>query len=96
LADVDARQTALTLEASHRVTPLTSVTASMAWTRVEGLGSRAGDETREATYRVALSSSLSPRAGVSFGLQYRQLSTNVLSLNSYHQSSLFAALDYRF
>jgi uncharacterized protein (PEP-CTERM system associated) len=96
VAEADSRQSAIALEASHRLTPLTSVAASMAWGRVEGLGSRTGDETREATYRLALSSSLSPRSGVSFGLQYRQLSTNVVSLNSYHQSSLFAALDYRF
>lgn len=96
LADSDFRQSNLTLEASHRLTPLTSLAASLAWGRVEGLGSRAGDETREATYRLAVSSSLSPRSGVSFGLQYRVVGTNVDALASYHQSSLFAALDYRF
>lgn len=96
VADADSRQSNLMLEASHRLTPLTSVSASMAWGLIEGLGSRAGSQTREATYRLALSSSLSPRSGVSFGMQYRQLSTNVVSLSSYHQSSLFAALDYRF
>lgn len=96
VADADSRQSALALEASHRLTPLTTVAASMAWGLTEGLGARAGSQTREATYRLALSSTLSPRAAASVGLQYRQLSTNVATVSSYHQGALFAALDYRF
>ncbi|HSI56842.1 MAG TPA: TIGR03016 family PEP-CTERM system-associated outer membrane protein [Ideonella sp.] len=92
----DSRQTGAAVEINRRLTPQMSLGAVAQWAKVVGLAARDGDESHERSLRVSLSRNLSPRTTLAVGLQYRELRTTVAALNSYDETSGFAALSLRY
>jgi len=92
----DSRQTGAAVEINRRLTPQMSLGAVAQWAKVVGLAARDGDESHERSLRVSLSKNLSPRTTLAVGLQYRELRTTVAALNSYDETSGFAALSLRY
>lgn len=92
----DDRQSGGTVEFNRRLEPRLSVDVSGRWSRIRGLGSREGDESRESVVRVAFARELSPRTGATFGVQHRRVRTNVDDLPSFNEFRAFAGVSHRF
>lgn len=95
-ADSDSRQTGAAFQLSRRLAPQVSADAVVRWSRVTGLAARTGDVSEETTYRLSLVQFLSPRTGLSAGVQYNRFSTNVSGQNAYDATLAFVGLSHRF
>ena len=92
----DNRQVGVALQFSRRLTPQTSLDAQLRWARITGLAVRAGDSTGQTSYRLAWIRNLSPRTGLSAGVQYNRFTTNVGGLQSYNAALAFVGMSHRF
>lgn len=81
---------------NHLLTPKMSVDASVQWSRVHGLGSRAGSDSVETTGRLTLSQALSPRTAVVYGVQRQVFSSSVTALLPFNANSAFVGIKHRF
>ena len=94
--NADNRQAGATLALNRQLTPLLTLDFSSSWSRISGLASRLGDESRERSHRLMLKQWLSPRTGVSAGLRYNRLRSNVPGLASFEAASALVGLDHHF
>lgn len=62
---------------SHRLTPTSSLSATVEWSRIRALPGFGIDETKQGTARVQVSTRLAPRTTLAYGAQYRKLASNV-------------------
>lgn len=92
----DSRQWGGSVGANRRLTPELAVDLEVRWSRIQGLGVRTGDETKERLYRVSMNQSLSPRASAVFGMTRRSVDARSATGASFSETSAFAALNQRF
>lgn len=95
-ADADNRQTGGSVGLNRRLSPVMSVDGLARWSRVEGFGTRVGEDSRESLYRLSALRNLSVRSGVTFGLQYRSFDAQSATGGSYRETSAFVGLTHRF
>lgn len=90
----DNDQLGVTFDLTRQLTPHTSATLALRASRVEGLGSREGDYSREKSARLSLQHALSPDTSVTLGARRQLLDSNVS--DSARESAAFVAVNHRF
>jgi uncharacterized protein (PEP-CTERM system associated) len=96
LVTADSRQTGAGIEVNYRLAPQTSVDGALRWSRIRGLAATDGQSTSERSVRVSLVHNLSPRTGLSAGLQYTIVDSNVGSGQTQKPALAFAGMSHRF
>ena len=96
IVDSDSREAGASFQFNRRLTPQLSADAFVRWTKITGLAARTGDTSEETTYRFSLIQTLSPKVGLSAGVQYNRFSSNVSGQNAYDATLAFVGLSYRF
>ncbi len=86
--------TGFALTASHRLTPLTNVSATGDYSRIRALSGVATGQTKRAGIALQLNTQVSSKATASFGLRHRKIGSSVLVPGS--ENAAFAAFDQRF
>lgn len=94
--DADNRQRGASFGWNRRLSPLTSLDAGLAWSRIEGLGQRAGQVTREESVRASLVRNLSQRTSFSAGIMARRVHSSATNVNSFDETAGFLGLGHRF
>ncbi len=94
--NLDNRQVGVTLGLNRRLSPQLTLDASANWSRINGLADQSGDVSREQIYRVAIVRAVSPRAGISAGLQHDRLATTLPGIDSFKATSAFVGVNHRF
>ncbi len=90
------RQEGISIDLNRRLAPLTSVDLLLQWSRIRGLGARAGDTNEERELRAALIHQLSARSTVTLGARYRASDASLLGQSTSYETSAFAGLGHRF
>jgi len=96
LALSDAHQRGVEFRWNRRLTRLLSVNMFGQWSSIEGLGARAGLESRERRYRIDVVRMLSPRTDVMLGLQHTSFDTNAPGAEPVNENILLFGLVHRF
>ncbi len=92
----DNSQVGAAAEVNYRLTPQTSLDGALRWSRIRGLAATEGQTTREVSMRFALVQNLSPRTGMTLGVQYKKVDSNVGSVLSQDPTLIFAGVTHRF
>lgn len=95
-ADADNRQWGGSLGLNRRLSPVTSVDTTARWSRIRGLGTRTGQDSRESLYRLVLLRNLSSKTSASFGLQHRTVDGTSSTGVKFVESVGFVGLNHRF
>lgn len=95
-ADADNRQWGGALGLNRRLSPVMSLDATARWSRIRGLGTRSGQDSKESLYRLVLLRNLSSKTGVSFGLQHRTVDGTSSTGVKFVESVGFVGLNHRF
>lgn len=90
----DNLQFGLEIDVSRRLSPVLSADGGFRYTRIEGLGIRAGQESRDATIRFGLTRIVSTSTRFSAGLRYQTVSSSVTS--PANETAIVGALLHRF
>ena len=92
----DNCQTGAALEVNYRLTPEMSLDSAIRWSRVRGLAATEGQTTRENSISFALVQNLSPRTGMTVGIQHKVVDSNVGLAQPYKPTLVFAGVNHRF
>lgn len=92
LANNVQRGTEATL--SHRMTPITSLSATGSWRETEGLGDQSDNQTTQTQFRLQANTQLGPRTNGFVATRYQWIDSNVT--NDAHEVALLFGLDHRF
>jgi uncharacterized protein (PEP-CTERM system associated) len=92
----DSRQRGVSLAWNRQLAPQLSLGMAAQWSRIEGLGVREGEHTRDASLRANVARALSARTNLSLGLLVRRVSSNALSVSAFDETAGFAGLGHRF
>jgi uncharacterized protein (PEP-CTERM system associated) len=92
----DSRQYGGSVQFNRRLAPQLSTTLLARWSRVKGLAARSGDLSDDKSVRVSFQQELSPRTGVSAGIQHTRFKTTVDGQNSYDATLAFVGMSHRF
>lgn len=92
----DRRQRGISAGWNWRLSPQVSVDLQGNYSRVQGLGLRVNDLTREADAKASVVRQLSPRTNLSVGVGYRKLATNVVNVDSFDETTAFVGMAHRF
>lgn len=92
----DSKQYGSQIEANRRLTPDSTLTLALRWARIDGLGLRKNDSTRDTSYQLTWTRSLSPRTDVSLGALNRRMKTNVANGTSSNEYALLVGMTHRF
>lgn len=95
-AGADSAQRVGLVGVNHLLTPVLSLDATVAWSRVRGLGSRSGSNSDESTGRLTLNHRLSPRTSAFYGVQRQVFNSSVPTLLPFNANSVFVGLKHRF
>jgi uncharacterized protein (PEP-CTERM system associated) len=95
-ADADNRQWGGSLGLNRRLSPVTSVDTTARWSRIRGLGTRTGQDSKESLYRLVLLRNLSSKTSASFGLQHRTVDGTSSTGVKFVESVGFVGLNHRF
>ena len=95
-AVADNRQRGGAFQFKRRLTPQFSAEAAARWSKITGLAVAAGDLSEQRSYRLSLMQSLSPRTGVSAGLQHYRFTTTATRQHSYDATLVFVGMSHRF
>lgn len=90
----DHEQVGAALDVTRRLTPQTSLGLLLQYSRIEGLGSREDDFSRERIVRVTLQHQLSPDTAVTLGARRQLLRSNVSS--SAREAAAFVGVSHSF
>jgi uncharacterized protein (PEP-CTERM system associated) len=96
LDDQSSRQAGLSLNLSRRLTPALVADAQLRFSRIDGLGTVAGQRTDERIVGVSVSRQLSPKTTVTAALRRQVISTTVPGVESATANTLTVALGHRF
>lgn len=88
------QQRGASLVLSHRLTPATSLTAGLDWSRITSLDTADDAESRQYGARLQFTAQLAPKTSAFLGGRYRKLSSTVVA--SGRQGLAFLGLDHRF
>lgn len=92
----DNRQFGLALDFNRKLSPQLTLDFATNWSRIRGDGIFGDEVTREQTYRLSAVLALSPKTGMSAGVQYDRLDTSVLKVTSFRTTSAFVGLSHKF
>ena len=95
-ATADSRQLGAAFQFNRRLTPQLSAEVAARWSRITGLAARTGDISDAKTYRLSLTQNLSPRTGVSAGVQQNRFTSTVSGNNSYDATLVVVGMSHRF
>ena len=95
-ATADSRQLGAAFQFNRRLTPQLSAEVVARWSKITGLAARTGDISDAKTYRLSLTQNLSPRTGVSAGVQQNRFTSTVSGKNSYDTTLVFVGMSHRF
>ena len=95
-AIADSRQAGGAFQFNRRLTPQLSADAVVRWSKITGLALRTGDVTEERSYRFSLVQNLSPRTGVSAGVQHNRFTTTVGGQHPFDATLVFVGISHRF
>lgn len=95
-ATSDSRQTGGSFQFNRRLTPQLSADVVLRWLKITGLAVRDGDVSKERSYRLSLIQNLSPRTGVSAGVQQNRFTTTVSGQHAYDATLVFVGMSHRF
>lgn len=95
-ATADNRQSGLSIDFNRKLTPQLTADFTLTGSRIHSLGISGQIATREQTYRASLVRALSPKTGLSAGVQYGRLDSSATTVNSYTVISAFVGLSHRF
>lgn len=96
VAVADSLQQGASLDFAHRLSPTLSADLTLTTSRIEGLGARSGEVTRQEEWRVAINEQLSPQTSATAGFRFTRLRSNALGVVSSDVPSLSVALQHRF
>jgi uncharacterized protein (PEP-CTERM system associated) len=92
--DSDNRQYGITLDVNRRISAVTSLTAQMSKSRIDGLGSREAATSKESLLSLGVNYSVSPRTTLAAGVRRRLFSSTVIP--SSQESAVFFGSNHRF
>lgn len=92
----DSRQTGAAVQFSRRLTPQLSANLLARWSKIDGLATREGDVSEQRSLRLSLQQELSPRTGVSAGVQHTRFTTTVVGQHAYDATLAFIGMSHRF
>lgn len=92
----DSRQSGGSLQLNRRLTPQLNAAILVQWSKINGLAAREGDRSDEWIERVSLTHRLSPRTGVTAGLQRNRFTTTVTDQTSWDATLMFVGFGHRF
>lgn len=95
-AKSDSRQSGGSLQLNRRLTPQVNAAILVQWSEINGLAAREGDRSEEWIERVSLTHRLSPRTGVTAGLQRNRFTTTVADQTSWDATLMFVGFGHRF
>lgn len=92
----DNRQTGAAVQFNRRLTPHLSANLLARWSRIDGLGTRDGDTSEQRSLRLSVLQEISPRTGVSAGVQHTRFTTTVAGRHPYDATLAFIGMSHRF
>lgn len=92
--DSDNRQYGITLDVNRRISAVTTISAQVAETHIDGLGTRIGDTSKESMLTLGINHTLSPRTAVAAGVRRRLFNSTVNA--SSQESAAFFGSNHRF
>lgn len=96
VSSAESRQTGGSVQLSRRLSPQLSATVLSRWSKISGLASRDGDVSDQKIVRLSVQREISPRTGVSAGIQHTRFKTTVVGQNSYDATLAFVGMSHRF
>ena len=96
VSSTDSRQAGGSVQFSRRLSPHLSATVLSRWSKINGLAARDGDVSDEKSVRLSVQQEISPRTGVSAGVQHTRFTTTVASQSSYDATLAFVGMSHRF
>ena len=96
IANQDNRQVGGTVSLNRRLSPQVTLDMSAVFSKIDGLGLRKGDASRDRTFRISAVRMIAPRTGVSIGMQYTNFDSNIPGIDSYRAPSAFVGMNHRF
>jgi len=91
----DNRQVGGSIQFNRRLTSQLNVDAAVRWAKITGLSARAGEDSEERNYRLSLTQSVSPRTGLSAGIQRTQFTTTATGQHSFHATLVYMGINHR-
>lgn len=92
--DSDNRQYGAEFEATRRLTPVLSVNGGLRYNRIEGLGIRDGQVTRDALVRFGFTQLINSATRFSASVRFQSVASTVT--NNFREAAISAAVLYRF
>lgn len=92
----DSRQSGGSVQFNRQLTPQLSAEAVVRWSKIVGLAARAQDQSSERSYRLSVQQNLSPRTGLSAGVQYNHFLTTAAGQHPYDATLLLVGMSHRF
>lgn len=92
--DSDNLQSGAEFDVTRRLTPVLSLDGGLRYSKVKGLGVRAGQATRDAAVRVGFTRLLTPSTRLSAGVRYQSVSSTVT--NPSNETAIVGSLLHRF
>ena len=92
----DNRQSGGSMQFNRRLTPQLSANVLARWSKINGVAAREGDVSDEKTLRLSVQQEVSPRTGVSAGVQHTRFTTRVAGQHSYDATLAFVGMSHRF
>jgi uncharacterized protein (PEP-CTERM system associated) len=93
-SDLNNKQRGIGLSFGHQINALTTMSADASWRETQGLGSQAGDLTRQEIYQLRTARRVAPYTTVSAGARYQSLKSNVEPEGT--EAAVFVGLGHRF
>lgn len=84
------------MQFNRRLTPHLSANLLARWSRIDGLGTRDGDTSEQRSLRLSVLQEISPRTGVSAGVQHTRFTTTVAGRHPYDATLAFIGMSHRF
>lgn len=92
--DSDNLQSGAEIDVNRRLSPVLSADAGLRYSRVKGLGPRAGQASRDAAVRLGLTRMLTTTTRVSLGIRYQSVRSTVAASSS--ETAFVGSLLHRF
>ena len=84
------------MQFNRRLTLQLSANVLARWSKINGTAAREGDVSDEKSLRLSVQQELSPRTGVSAGIQRTRFTTTVVGDRSYDATLGFIGMSHRF
>jgi len=92
----DRREAGASLQVGRRLEPNLSADVVVRWSKMTGLGARAGETSDEWVQRVLISRTISTRTTISAGLQHNRFSSTAAGQHDYKATLAFVGMHHNF